>query len=702
MLPVNELYLLPLNIKNGYEQPVLPGILVATSPKRAERSRSDDVVILLLTPKKETGPAPSLIENMLQSTAATYFTTRGSITTGLRAAADNLNTQILDHNKQIHGRSENEQIFGALNLAVLRQDVLYIIHAGPTHTFQLSPEVFQDFHDPHFSGLGLGFEISPSYSYYKTTIKTGEMLIFCAQPPDTWTDQTLLSGQVLAMNLLRRRLLAVSKTDFQAVITQFRSSKKMEIHLLKPRVPLKQASAKSERRPAPVPADPENLEREIAPPAETEHPVSSTQFETIENIQEIITSDTHTASEIAKKSTPERKISRRTRRPKDKDVQEKPGQRKGRRPQPLEDFDKQEIVTPPKARAEPKVSRAREEVIRKAERAVSRQSRRKKMAARWYSFRNATQKITGNIKNFAARLLPGMTDQSPRFSPASMFFVAIAVPILVVAVASTIYMQKGRSQQFELYLQQASFYANEATNQIDPTLQRSNWVQTIHWLDIAEEYGIDVVSEGLRKQANHALDVLDGIIRLDFKPTLTMGFASSVHITNIIANDTEVYLLDSSQGRVIRMFLTGHGYELDNDFTCGPGISGTRMIGNLVDMVILPPGNPNNATILTIDASGNLLYCIPGSNAPLSNELLPPESGWGEITAITYSQGYLYILDYVNDSIFVYRGYNMEFGEPPISYFDPEKDEEIPSVTDAVDLALYGEDLYLLNDNGTA
>jgi hypothetical protein len=310
MLPVNELYLLPLNIKNGQEQSSLPGVLVTTSAKGAERSRSDDVLILLLTLQNKVSPAPPALEKMLQSSAETYFITRGSITTGLRAAAEYLNKQIINHNKQLGGRNENEQIFGILNLAVLRKDVLYIIHDGPTHTFQLSPEGFQDFHDPHFSGRGLGYGVSSNYSYYQTTIKTGEMLIFCAQPPDSWTAQTLLSGQVLAMNLLRRRLLSVTNTDFQAVITQFRSSKKREIHLLKPRVPLSQTSAKSEQQPAPVPADPAPVGREISPRAEIEHPVSGSQFEPEDTIPEIITSDTHTVKEISKEPVPERKISR--------------------------------------------------------------------------------------------------------------------------------------------------------------------------------------------------------------------------------------------------------------------------------------------------------------------------------------------------------------------------------------------------------
>ncbi|MCJ7624552.1 MAG: hypothetical protein MUO76_13705 [Anaerolineaceae bacterium] len=698
---MNELYLLPLNIKNGQEQPSLPGILVTTSPKGAERSRSDDVLILLLTLQNNVSPEPSTLDRMLQPTADTYFMTRGSITSGLRAAAEYLNSSLIKHNKQLGGKSENEQIFGILNLAVLRKNVLYIIHAGPTHTFQLSPDDFQDFHDPHFSGRGLGYGISSNYSYYQTMIKTGEMLIFCAQPPDIWTEETLLSGHVLAMNLLRRRLLAVAKTDFQAVITQFRSSKKREIHLLKPRVPLSQTGVKAERQPDPIPADPAHLERESAHPAEIEHPMSGPQFELQEEVPEIITSDHFTRRETHKEPASERKISGLARHPKDKIAQEEPVYRKTVRHHPIEDFDEQKLVIAPPKKAAAMVSRSREEAARNAAKAVRRQTRRKKMAARWYSFRNTTQKVTGEIKKIATRLLPGMTDQSPRISPVSMFIIAIVVPILVVAVASTIYLQKGRSQQFEVYLQQASEFAKEASNQVDPSLQRSNWVQAIYWLDIAEGYGTNVVSEGLRKQANHALDVLDGIIRLDFRPTLIMGFASSVDITNIVANDAEVYLLDSSQGRVIRMFLTGHGYELDNDFTCGPGISGTRMIGSLVDMVILPPGNPNNTSILSIDDSGNLLYCIPGSDAPLSNELIPPEPGWGEITAITYYQGSLYILDYVNDSIFVYRGYNMEFGEPPIAYFDPEKDAEIPDITDAVDLSIYGEDLYLLNDNGT-
>jgi hypothetical protein len=118
-------------------------------------------------------------------------------------------------------------------------------------------------------------------------------------------------------------------------------------------------------------------------------------------------------------------------------------------------------------------------------------------------------------------------------------------------------------------------------------------------------------------------------------------------------------------------------------------------------MITLPPGSPNNASIMAVDAKGNLLYCIPGDEAPLSGELISPIDGWGTIRSIAYYQGSLYVLDSLYGAVYSYRGYNMEFGDEPVSFFDPERDESIPNLREMIDLAAYGEDLYLLNENGT-
>ncbi|MEM5776412.1 MAG: hypothetical protein AAGU05_15520, partial [Anaerolineaceae bacterium] len=136
-------------------------------------------------------------------------------------------------------------------------------------------------------------------------------------------------------------------------------------------------------------------------------------------------------------------------------------------------------------------------------------------------------------------------------------------------------------------------------------------------------------------------------------------------------------------------------------FACKPGVSGTLVLGNFVDLVALPAGSPNKATVLAIDSEGDVAYCAPGQKAPFTAQLPSPEKGWGKIAAITLYQGALYVLDTQSGAVYYYNGFTSGYGDEAQSYFDAERDPVVPDFTRMIDLAVNGEDLYLLNRNGT-
>ena len=83
---VFDLYMLPLNLTGGQEEQNLPGLLVAKPSKKTERSRSNDVFIILLSlagnpethPKKPfRQPALSFI-NLFQNTRFNHIWITGS------------------------------------------------------------------------------------------------------------------------------------------------------------------------------------------------------------------------------------------------------------------------------------------------------------------------------------------------------------------------------------------------------------------------------------------------------------------------------------------------------------------------------------------------------------------------------------------------------------------------------------------------
>ena len=214
-------------------------------------------------------------------------------------------------------------------------------------------------------------------------------------------------------------------------------------------------------------------------------------------------------------------------------------------------------------------------------------------------------------------------------------------------------------------------------------------------LDQAEKYGKNEKSITLRKQAQDVLDDVDGIARIDFTSAILDGLPASVNITRIRSTTTDLYMLDSTDGKVIRALMTGRGYEVDDSFKCAPGPYGSYTVDPFVDIALMPRGNTLGASVAALDVHGNIVYCSSGSNAT-SMTLISPEVGWGKITGMAIDSGKLYVLDPESNTIWVYYGSNGTFSESPNLFFD----EDVPKLGDIADFSISGNDLYLLHSDG--
>jgi hypothetical protein len=204
----------------------------------------------------------------------------------------------------------------------------------------------------------------------------------------------------------------------------------------------------------------------------------------------------------------------------------------------------------------------------------------------------------------------------------------------------------------------------------------------------------------LQAQAVQALDQLDRVKRLEFGPALVDPLAKTVNVTQMVATNDELYLLNGAQGAVKRTVLTNQGYKNDTDFRCGPGAYGsTRLVGPLVDIVALPQGSEFNATLLGVDKLGNLLYCIPHETPKAIALATPVVTGWGEIKAIALDQDTrnLYVLDAATRKVWIYQA--MAISEQPIQFFDETLDT-LPALETMVDMTANRTNLYMLSNDG--
>jgi hypothetical protein len=276
-----------------------------------------------------------------------------------------------------------------------------------------------------------------------------------------------------------------------------------------------------------------------------------------------------------------------------------------------------------------------------------------------------------------------------------MMFMAVLVPLMVVTIASVVYLRYGRSQQYDTYLGQAQEMKAQALTLSDPVEQRKAWENVLLNVDIAESHRETSETISLRHEAESNLDKLLGITRLQFNPAFSSNLG--IEVSRMAASEFDLFLLNAASGEALRAqpATSGGGYQLDTTFNCKPGVYGNYTVGPLVDILALPSLKSVNATLLGIDASGNLLYCAPGQIAQ-AIPLPVPDTNWGRVTAFALENGNLYVLDAPARAVWVYNGKDGTFIDQPYFFFGGQT----PEKQDVIDLAIAGDNLYMLHSDG--
>ncbi len=215
-------------------------------------------------------------------------------------------------------------------------------------------------------------------------------------------------------------------------------------------------------------------------------------------------------------------------------------------------------------------------------------------------------------------------------------------------------------------------------------------------LNKVEEHGVTPETEQMRAEAQSHLDALLGILRLDYYPAVT-SIPSYVKIVSMDASDTELFML-SDTGEIHRAYLVADGYQYDPDFECRKGNHGGKTIDALVAMVALPKANAMGASVMGVDAKGDLLYCASGQT-PQATDLMDPPQLQG-VTDIALDGDTLYLLDASVPDIWYYQGQAATFVNSFTNTFfkNPPEGMELEY---AVEMAVKEGELYLLFKTGT-
>jgi hypothetical protein len=668
-----NLTLLPLYRLKNQELPSLPGLLAMTPPRKTARGRENDrlIVYLVLTGNATLSTAEYL--QLSSQTASKFFGTPGPLTTAMRKAAETLNQTLLDRN--MNSTERGQYALGSLVLAVLRGVNCTMLQAGPTHVYRIGNEAMQHTHDPALSGKGLGLSQAVTSYFTQTELHPGDRLIFSAKPPVQWERALGEELRPSQIEMTRRWLISLSKEDVNAVLVQAREGTG-NLTVLRAEGTPKKAAPASEPTPPPEtenlpPQDePESVPRVVHPepefepepfpqknePAPPEFTPSAYAIppqedeETPPEVEEVMP-EFPTPVPRAPATEPE-----------------------SHPPEEMEDLD------------EPVEPRGPSEATRQVARGL---------VGGMQAWRRMMDALTRNISKFLPNLLPGSREagSSSASSNAFMIFIAVAVPVVVVIAGFMVYSRFGRSLYYDKFMLQAEEARTRAVSATTPARQRTEWQAVLVSLAEAEKARGTPALNQFREEAQSELDALENIQRLTYYPAFSSGVGAQ--ISRLAANETDLYMLDAENGRVLHASQVGRTFEMDEAFRCGQGEYGEYHVDPIVDILILPRLNSLNAAVLGIDARGTLLYCSPGQVGQ-AIPLITPDTNWGRVTGFTLDSGSLYVLDATSRAIWVYTGQDASFIDRPYFFFGGQ----IPEIEDSIDLVVNGDELYLLHADG--
>lgn len=632
----------------------ITGLYIEPKARHAHRHRQEDHLLLQLSLVGNLTLSPEKQSQLLQRLSQVYYKTPGTVTGAMRVVAESLNHFLLERNYRASG--EENRVSGFLNQLVIHADRITFAQSGLTHAYWINPAGATHLYDPELAGNGLGLNKNAAIRFFQDSLQAGDCLIVTLQPPLGWNELFLGSLYGQGPESIRRKLALNNLEQAKGVVIQFQSGQGKTIYL-----PQKAIISHSQT---------DVVEQELPPVTEmVAQPVESFPLQP---------SSLETQAEKEEQPTlpPESKVETGT-------SVEVEGKTKIGVPTTVcestpigEDISAPNIEKLTPAIDHPVQSLPDIDVTKKE----STQSR--------------TKALSGTIKQSLDIFIDKLKAIEIVFQiPSSiMAIIAILVPFIVVAIASAIYLRQGRVSEFEGYYMLAQQSATYAQSQSDPLTQRTAWITVLKYLDQAEQVGQSQETQTLRAKAQTALDQLDFIQRIDFMPALTEGLASDAQIVKMIATENELFMLDATSGVVWRAETAARGYVLHPETSCGPGINGLA-IGKLIGFSVEKRVNEVNSVIRAADAKGNVVIC-QSNQSPRVEKLTPPDTGMGNLSGFLIERGNFYVLDPQKNAVWIYWG--GKASQKPELFFS----QDIPTMKNILDFAVYQDDLYMLYQDG--
>ncbi|MDX1664888.1 MAG: hypothetical protein R3272_13945 [Candidatus Promineifilaceae bacterium] len=628
-----QLYVIEGELQEG---PDVPGLLWQAPPARAARGRNRDFLFVQLALSGSPIETATLAQDLLEGISKRFYKTPGSITAALRNAILEANRLLLQLNLNRRGGTLRE---GALACAVQRGEELFMVQVG--EAFALIGRNFGVERLPARSPervTPLGRSAGLDLRYYHNWLEPGDMLLL-ADPRLAYLPaeqlKPLLVDAVVEDSVVQLADLIGEETA-QALLVEFTDE---------PVVAL------PERVVTPPTAADRHSARTLSPP--TRQPLRAEHV-----AEEEAAVGTAPAVEQQPRRDPVRAVTRLTEQAKER----------------AQDLSLPEVELPSASRVE--------------------------RGARTATARTAfgLSSLSGWLAALMHRLRPARTERDGEEEPggwALPALVALLIPLLVAAIVSGVYLQRGRvtrMSELRQEMQANILLADEAETEAGA---RDAYNRVLVLAAEAEALRPhDDTIDRMRSEAQEALDRLDDITRLSSRRLYTYPEGSIM--TGVVLREGfngDIYTLDSGNNR-----LFAHDTEDDyvtfvaespepQEILFGGQAVGTHVVGNLVDMMWRERGTQvSSEGLAVLDGRGALLSFHPNF-ANLRAVPLGLASEWLRPAAITQFNERLYVLDRGAGQVWRYfpegDGFYVEQSQRALT---------LPDLEEAVDVAIYSED----------
>jgi len=675
-----DLTILPVSPSQVMAQKYVEEIFTAADTRRPGRGRAADRLAFYFP---QTTSSLDTAKQMEQWSAL-YYKTSGPVTSALRVLIEQLNQSLLGRAQQATAgsmpRTEAGVPFTGMVLRHTENSVpiLYAAQCGAMHILHVTSQTIRHYYDPQRAGSGLGINRAAAIHFLQFELHAGDFLLLTHRLPSRWDASSLRSVHGQGMDKMHRYLLGSLKSDGDtppAFIVLYAQPGSGQFQLVS----------------AQVESQAVKMDTSAAAPGKPSAPVP---------VKTIPTTAPPAQAMPLKPSLAGGEIPEAGRTP-----LEKIGTMSNLQSREADEDVSSSAAPPPAGKAEgvaPHRPAAEEEDLSKQQ---SETGFKTSLQTKLDTFRS---RIAPLYRRFVPAQPAGQVSSMPSLPAPVMAFIAVAVPVLVVAVTSILYLQRGVTSLNQNYYQKAQSLAVRAISETDDKLRRQILHDSLDYLNQAESYQITNESKSLRNYINSVVDELDGTIRLNFQPVLGGRLPGSVNIQRMILLGDDMYLFNAEGGNVLRARRNEQTFEIDSEFYCGPGAK----VGAFVDITLTTwtpaSRSPTINGILGMDAQGAVQYCFPKEEVAKIKESekgtikttetlpAPQDFGWSAPVAILYDLGTLYVLDPPNDAIWKYvLDENGEYSRAPTLLFVDK-----PEIQDTTRMAIYRERLYLLHKDG--